>query len=122
MATAGQPGQFALIKIGSGAQTLTGNNSASDIRTNVQGGILSVPSLNSLGSGFLAAQLGGTFQYTGTGTETKTGRLYWNNGSGTFDITSPTGNAIFNVTLGDFGSGGGAFTKTFTSFRGSALA
>ena len=109
--TGGTPGQVSLLKVGAGTQTLSGTNNSTGYIT-IRGGVLSVPSVNSLFSSWVAMQQGGTLQYTGTGSESKTGLLYWNSGSGTIDVASPTANLTFNVTGGDWGSAGGTFTKT----------
>jgi fibronectin-binding autotransporter adhesin len=102
-----------LNKAGAGTLYLTGGRpaNASVVHTTVQGGTLSTASVNNLGTGHLAVQTGGRFEYTGTGSEAKTGLLYWNYGDGTIDVTSATANLTFNVTGGDLTSGGGTFTK-----------
>src|SRR4029078_11667799 len=86
--TSGFTGNF--TKTGSGTLTLTNTNTYT-ANTTITGGILSVASLAAIGplsgAGWLAMQQGGAFQYTGTGTETRTGLLYWNSGSGAIDVT-----------------------------------
>ena len=111
--TAAGYGTANVTQTGLGTMYLTGGRpaNASSIQMIVRDGTLSTDSVNNLGTNYLAAQQNGRFEYTGTGAESKTGLLYWNYGSGTFDITSPTANLTFNVTGGDQGSGGGTFTK-----------
>ena len=74
---------------------------ASSIQMIVQNGTLSTASVDNLGTNYLAIQLGGTFQYTGTGAETKTGILYWNKGNATVDIPATSANLTFDITGGN---------------------
>jgi len=129
--TGGIDGSGSITKAGAGVLTLGGSNTYSGSTSvnsgtlvlrgastgtgfwNANGGILSINSLdainNNTGTGstsYLAVQLGGTFQYTGTGTETSSKYLYWNSGSATIDITSATGSLIWNPL-------GGTRTQSF---------
>ena len=96
-----------LVLDGSAANTYTGF-------TNAQGGTVSVPSLGNLNNTvapsnntYLAIQSGGTFLYTGTGTESSSKYLYWNSGNATVNIPSST--AVLNWT-----PAGGTRNQTFT--------
>ncbi|HQL73963.1 MAG: Extracellular serine protease precursor [Planctomycetes bacterium ADurb.Bin126] len=111
--TAAGYGTANVTQKGLGTMYLIGGRpaNASSIQMIVQNGTLSSASVNNLGTNYLAAQLGGRFEYTGTGSESKTGLLYANNGSGTFDVVSATADLTFNITGGDLSSGGGTLTK-----------
>jgi autotransporter-associated beta strand protein len=91
-----------ITKYGSGTVTLTGNNTF-DGGVVFSAGILSASSLANLGgtTGYFGLH-SGTLQYTGTGSETRTGAM-WNDLAGKdayIDITSATANLTLNATSG----------------------
>jgi autotransporter-associated beta strand protein len=99
-------GRTALVKTGTGTQVLTAANTFVGTTQVTGGGVLEVADLGAIGQGtggnWFAVQGGATFRYTGSTTQTTTPRdIYWNSGAATFDITSPTGAAVFNATGGD---------------------
>ncbi len=106
---------------GTGTLILSGNNTYTGQTTIDGGGVLSISSLaaiNGSSSGYVAIQGGSTLRYTGAGTESRTGDLYWNSGNGIIDITQSSANLIFNITGGDRSTGtltkAGAGTLTLT--------
>ena len=104
-------GTGSILKHGSGTLTLTGTNTYTGVTHLIgTGSCLSISALaniNGSSSGFVAIQQGSTLQYTGTGTETRTGLLYWNSGAATVDVTQATAKLTFDIT-------GGLRDQTFT--------
>ncbi|NBS40851.1 MAG: hypothetical protein EBS73_16685, partial [Betaproteobacteria bacterium] len=98
-----QTGQFiggtssVLAKYGVGKWILTGLNSLSG-GTDIEAGILSIDSFSKIGSGYLGMS-GGTLQFTGANSETKTGS-FWSdrNTFGAFDIVKEGVNVTINST------------------------
>ncbi|NBY65670.1 MAG: hypothetical protein EBQ51_01090, partial [Verrucomicrobia bacterium] len=98
-----QTGQFiggtnsVLAKFGVGKWILTGANNMLGA-TDIDAGILSIDSFSKIGSGYLGMS-GGTLQFTGTNSETKTG-TFWSdrNTFGAFDIVKEGVNVTINST------------------------
>ncbi len=93
------PTVLALLKIGSGTQTLAGANTYSG-GTSITGGVLSVDQIADAGTsrigvtgagGNYLALKNGTLRYTGAGTNSTSRYLWIDQGTGTFDITQATG-------------------------------
>jgi len=93
-----------LLKLGVGLLELTNNNTYTG-GTRINAGTLSVSTINALGSGTLAFG-GGSFRYTGAGTETS-GLSITNISAATYDITDSSGVLILNGAI----SGVGTLTK-----------
>ncbi|NBQ65694.1 MAG: hypothetical protein EBT95_09255 [Verrucomicrobia bacterium] len=98
-----QTGQFiggtnsVLAKFGVGKWILTGANNLLG-GTDIEDGILSIDSLNKIGSGYLG-MAGGTLQFTGTNSETKTGSFWSDRRTfSEFDVVNAGVNLTINAT------------------------
>jgi fibronectin-binding autotransporter adhesin len=83
----GSQGNHRLLKQGAGTMVLSGVNTYNG-GTEILGGTLSVSALSGIGTGYLAIKNGSTFQYTGTGSETRSGQFYFDNGSAGIEVTN----------------------------------
>jgi fibronectin-binding autotransporter adhesin len=97
----------ALNKSGAGTVVLSGNNSYSG-GTGVNGGVLAASSVadgggsGSIGTGYLGIGAGGSFRYTGTGSQS-TSRVLWidqSGGASTIEVVESTASLSFTSTAG----------------------
>ena len=92
-----------LYKTSGGTLILSASNSYSG-GTELLGGTLQVNAMSGIGTGYLGIKGGGTFRYTGTGSETDT-RTMWNDtgnggGGGTIEIVNSSATLTLNPASG----------------------
>ncbi len=97
---AGSASQGALVKVGSGRQTLSGNNTYT-FDTRIDGGILQIATSNNLGLGSLRMGNGARLQVTGTTTNARMIDLA--NGGGVIGVTGGQTMTQSGVISGIFG-------------------
>ena len=79
-----------------GTNTYTGDTNASNNSTLIISGLANIGGV--VNTNYVAVQNGGTLEYTGAGSETKTGSLFWNAGAATISITQSTADLTFNMS------------------------
>ena len=110
-----------------GTLILTGNNTHAGTET-WEPTIVQFAAVTNLGAGFISPNMGGTFRYTGTGSETFPYQLWIDNSApgGTIEIQSPT--AVLTLSVGGgtinypfFKTGPGTLTLTSQGVSGGIL-